>query len=152
MPDIGTAVTLLTSIIELKEVRAIRSAIRANLIAAGGVEAPLGNVEMPHPPSCDADRERGYYTLLPAPQIPPASPARTIVRHEPVVEYVRAVPTVEEAPPSECEPRPAIKSNPLAPPWHMPVEPNRCAARPVIKCPPKPPDVISKGTLLDFFV
>lgn len=150
MPDIGTAVSYLLAVVDLTEVKSIRNAIKANLIAKGGIEGPLGNVEMPHrdPPlrnlesNIRFDRRPLVQTYLPRPE----------VRSETVVERVRAVPAADRIEATDCEPHTTAKEGPLAPPWRLPLVPEDTSVRPVIKCAPKPPDVISKGSLLDFFL
>lgn len=153
MTDIGTAVSLLVAVSDLAVVKDIRNAIRANLIARGGIEGPLGNIEMPHrdPPLRNLEEEiRFERTPLVAGVTTYAN--RPIVRDVTVVERTQAVPAVDRIEPTDCEPRTTAKEGPLAPPWRMPLPCESVSGRPVIKCPPPPPDVISKGTLLDFFM
>jgi hypothetical protein len=152
MPDIGTAVELIVAISDLAVVKDIRNAIRANLIAAGGIEGPLGNIEMPHPPPPTRNFEpeiRFHRTPLVAGVTTYDRPP--IVRIDRVTD-TRAVTPANRIEEIECEPRRNAKEGPLVPPWRMPLVPENAGVRPVIKCPPPPPDVINKGSLIDFFM
>jgi hypothetical protein len=68
---------------------------------------------------------------------------------------VPAVPpiySVADLPPEPHRHREYGDSSPLVPPWKMPMDSVECQGPTIIKSPPPPPDVISKGTLLDFFM
>lgn len=152
MTDIGTAVSLLVAITDLAVVKSIRKAIKANLIAEGGIEGPLGNIEMPKPLGTrtrESEPEDGYHsTVRPEQQLTATSMPVPIVRIDRVVQYVRDVPPVDAIETMPEEPHRHRENGPLVPPWLMPLpEPSR--SRPVIKCPPRPADVFNKGSMLD---
>lgn len=153
MTDIGSAVSLIVAISQLKAVQAVRRPILANLIARGGIEGALGTVTMPHGrvplPERKPDTQFHDRQLIAAVdhRHQPA-PVRTVT----TVERVRAVPAIERIDVIQCEPRPTEKSSPLLPPWRMPIAEPVDQSSIVIKCPAPPPDVINKGSLLDFFM
>jgi hypothetical protein len=153
MTDIGTAVSFLVAVSDLAVVKDIRNAIRANLLARGGIEGPLGNTEMPHrdPPTRNLESQIRF-ERKPLVAGVTTYAQRPIVRDVTVVERTQAVPAIDRIEPTDCEPRTTAKEGPLAPPWRMPIVPETASCRTVIKCPPPPPDVINKGSLLDFFM
>jgi hypothetical protein len=154
MADIGTAVSYLTAVIELAQVKSVRKAMRANLIAAGGIEGPLGNIEMPKPlgPQTRESVVVPRHGVRQSPAVATSMPV-PVVRTETVVERVPAVASVDRIEMLPPEPhRHREHGGPLVPPWQMPLVPDASVGPIVIKCPPPPPDVISKGQLLDFFM
>ena len=158
MADLGTAVAFLTAVVELAQVKSIRNAMKANLIARGGIEGPLGNIEMPKPlgPRTRESLAPTGYTVLPNRQGVMKVAATPIVRTELILVHVPAVPSPNASEMLPAEPHRhreyGLSHGPLVPPWKMPLVPDEATAVQVIKCPPPPPDVISKGLLLDFFM
>lgn len=153
MTDIGSAVSLIVAISELKAVQAIREPIHANLIARGGIDGALGTVTMPHGRVPLPERKLGTQFLEQPSRGPIANPhPAPRARVETIVERVQAVPATDSTEVVVCEPRPTEKTGPLVPPWRMPLDTQNANPPTVIKCPPPPPDVMSKGSLLDFFM
>lgn len=146
MSDIGTAVSLLVATVELAQVRSIRNAIRANLIAAGGVEGPLGTITMPKPvgPTREQPREIEHARRLivqPEPRVLP----RQVITPDPIVESAPIVPDPNASDGSHL-------NNPLVPPWKMPLPAPHDGCVIIVKQPPPPPDLINKGSLVDLYV
>src|SRR5687768_10862868 len=96
MADLGTAVAFMTAVVELAQVKSIRNAIKANLLAKGGIEGPLGNIEMPKPlgPRTRETVAPAGYVAIPNRQGVMKCAATPIVRTDTIVERVPAVPTV----------------------------------------------------------
>jgi hypothetical protein len=143
MSDLGTAVSLLVATAELGQVRAIRNAVRANLIAAGGVEGALGTITMPKGVGLTREQPREVeYAPRRVIEPMPAYEPRQTVRPDPIVEPASVVPSVDAGVESRLD-------HPLVPPWRMPLPEDEDALRPIIKCPPPPAEFVHKGLLID---
>lgn len=153
MTDLTSVASLLVAASQLAAVRAVTVPVKANLLAAGGVEGALGTITMPRRdlPTHNIAVNSRFNDPKRLPAVTQCTPT-TIVRTDTVVIHTPIVPPVERIELVESEPRPTCKTSPLVPPWRMPLPSDESHVRLVIKCPPPPPDVMSKGMLLDFFM
>lgn len=151
MSDLATGVQLLQAIIDLKVVKSIRNAIRANQLKAGGVEGPLGNIENPKP------GVRGQIGIEPEPRYEPRPVVHPEPRFESRVVHYRTVerPALAELRdpvlPEQSAP-PVERKSPLTPPWEMPMPLVEKPIVKVVKYEAAQPDLISKGMLIDLFI
>jgi hypothetical protein len=137
------SIELLVALSDLKRVRSIRGAVKANLIAAGGVPGPLGTVQMPGRAG-DAYVPSARFESRPVHEPTPRFQPR------PVIEPTPRVDVPPQFAPLHPE-QPARLANPLTPPWKMPPQIESSSGVPQVKYEVRPPDVISKGSLLDLF-
>ncbi len=136
-------IELIVATLDLALVRSIRNAVRANLIAAGGVPGPLGTVTNPGPRGDRYD---------PEPRFEP----RRVIHPEPRYErrpVIHPTPRVEILPAWAIEPeQPARPHTLLPPPWKMPIPMETNSSPLVVKYEQASPEIISKGSLLDTFI
>lgn len=107
--NIDSSIALMTAMTDLKVVQAITGAMKANLLAAGGVAGPLGTVQMPAKvaqPECRSDvvEITGRSTVEPAPRFEP----RPVVRPEARVADGKTIPIEPEMPTRQTSPIPAV--------------------------------------------
>lgn len=151
MSDLATSVELLQAVIDLKVVKLLTNAIRANTLKKGGVEGPLGNIENPKP------GVRGQFGIEPEPRyeprrvIHPEPRYETRVVHHRTVERLALIDLKQPPPPEQTAP-PLPTSSPLAPPWRMPLPIEQPLALKIVKCEAVRPDLICKGMLIDLFI
>jgi len=134
---------LLVAGFELQAVRSIRDAVRANLLAAGGVEGPLGTITNRVPTAASAE---------PTPRIEPRLVHRPDPRFEPreVIQPQpdRVIP--DQFAPIEPE-RPTRLISPLLPPWKQLPPPAPTPEYIQVKFDPPKADA-NTGTMLDLFI
>lgn len=132
---------LIVPYFDLFVVQGITGAIKANLLAAGGREGPLGTVQMPRPLSVDSPVDRFESRLVhePTPRIEPRLVHRPRVAVEVEVDPVVARPRVQGLP------RVWDELPPVQQPREMVDTSNRfeCAFHPAIA---------GTGTLIDQFL
>jgi hypothetical protein len=149
---------LLVAALDLDLVQLLRSAMRAADIASGRTEPISALGPAPTPPPDRFDREPVFQprrVYHPEPRFAPrevigidspkelaASPAKTELKAQPV-----------EAETSCCSVtiKPEMES-PLAPPWRQPVWANPIPPALKVKIVKIRPDIINKGSLIDFFI
>ena len=150
MSDLGTAVSLLQAVIDLKAVKSIRAAIRINTLKQGGVEGPLGNIENPKP-------ARGQIGIDPQPRYEPRrlfhpSPqidSRDV--HHRMVERPALIDLRQPLPPEQTSPS-AKSKGPLLPPWQLPLPIAQPPTIKVVKYGVSSPDLKCKGQMIDTFI
>ena len=149
--SIDARVDLLVAALDLKVVRLVRDAIRTTELSAGGVPGPLGTIVSPL-------RLEARRRIEPELLIEP----RVVYHPTPYIEprpVIHPTPTYAPAPVCQppCEPPtqpedPCRPHSPIQPPWR--VLPWKIPSQP----PPKVkvvvirPDIVSKGSLIDFFI
>jgi hypothetical protein len=146
-------VQLILAAMDLKVVSLLRGAMRAADIASGRMEpaTALGPAPTP-PPPLGINPEPVYEPRVHIHPMPLYEP-RPVIHLEPRVE---TSPTLHVPSPVEVEPTPsacsAANESPLLPPWKtMPWQnPPQPPAR--VKIVLVRPDIINKGSLLDFFI
>jgi len=148
------SVQLLTAALDLKLVTLLRGAMRSADIASGRMEpvSQLGPAPTPPPPA----------GLHPEPVIEPRLHFHPTPRFEPrpVIHLAARVeqpapinlPTPVEVDPPACGCDTGGKTPSLLPPWSIMPWQNPVMPRPKVKVVQYRPDIISKGSLLDFFV
>ena len=148
--SIDARVDLVVAALDLKVVRLVRDAIRTADLSAGGVPGPLGTVVFRNA----AARAR----VIPEPRFEPRvvyhpqprfEPRQTI---HPQATYAPA-PLIEQPPTVLCEPEQPVRNRcPIQPPWR--VLPWEIPAQPApkVKVVVVRPDIVSKGSLIDFFI
>lgn len=150
MSDFQTGAALLQAIVDLKVVKDICAAVRANTLKKGGYEGPLGNIENPKP-------VHGSWGVLMEPRYEqrqvfhPEPKYEQRVVHYRTVERPAMVNLKQPAPPEQSAPPIRMKS-PLAPPWELPLPIAQPPAVRVVKYESAKPDVICKGMLIDLFI
>jgi hypothetical protein len=142
-------IDLLVAALDLSLVRLIRGAMADN---AGGIPGPLGTIQR------SPDLFESRHRVHPEPVIEPRKRIEPEPRFEPRTVYYTtryqpldppAAPPCDPEPPDCIRPLPA----PVQPPWRQLVwEQPIVVQRPVIKKIIVQPDVIHKGSLIDFFV
>ena len=172
--DYGTLAALLVAAIELKEVQDIRQAVRANLIAAGGVPGALGTITMPHHRSethgafgwRDSDDRHGGVTvqtfvsqkaqssrlLAHSCEQRPGCTPRAAFRDDTTRQANRPAASVDPAARVEAEPPLGERLTPLVPPWRLPLPIESAGAVRVIRWEAPKPDLMHKGQLVDLFL
>jgi hypothetical protein len=143
--NIDSSIALMTAMTDLKVVQAITGAMKANLLAAGGVAGPLGTVQMPAKlPKAerlsDTVEITGRVTVEPTPRVEP----RPVIRPEAQVVDGQTIPIEPEMP--------SRLTSPIPPVWKtMP----KIEAEPkprVVTYEPIPNGSFGKGRLVDVFV
>jgi hypothetical protein len=146
-----SAVAAIVALADLAVVQNITSAIRKNLIAAGGVPGPLGTIQMPkkHGRADGGDT----VTINPEPRFEPRPVYHPTPRFEP--RKVHHPDPVFKQPttlaPLQPE-QPSRQVSPLTPPWkEIPLLKTEVNAA-VIKYQVARPDQIRKGSIIDVFL
>ncbi|MFT3786836.1 MAG: hypothetical protein QM770_11825 [Tepidisphaeraceae bacterium] len=137
-------IALIVATMDLLAVRSITRAVRANLIAAGGVPGPLGTVEMPKPVGDGMIREPRFeprWVYHPTPRFTP----RPVHHPDPIFERPVTFAPLEPE-------RPSRLIYPLLPPWKQLPPPRESVAQVVVKYAPAPPDHQVRGSILDVFL
>lgn len=136
---------------DLAAVQSITSAVRKNLLAAGGVPGPLGTINMPvkHARSGGADT----VTINPEPRFEPRPVYHPTPRFEP--RKVHHPDPVFKHPttlaPLQPE-QPSRQVSPLTPPWKEIPLPKTDAVAVVVKYQAARPDQTRKGSIIDVFL
>ena len=154
MDALAGNVQVLTAALDLKLVTLLRGAMRAADIASGRMEpvSQLGPAPTPPPP----------LGLNPEPVFEP----RLHIHPTPVFEprqVIHLTPRVQQPPPItlpasiQIEPAPCgcgsgHSSSPIQPPWAIMPWQNPVPPAPKVKVVKVRPDIISKGSLIDFFI
>jgi hypothetical protein len=148
--SIEARVDLLVAALNLKEVQLVRAAIRTADLSAGGVPGPLGTIEQPE------TLARRHIT--PEPRIEPRVVYHPTPRFEPrpVIHPAPRFlprPVIEESscPPMQPE-QPPRSHNPIQPPWRVLPWQIPSPPPPKVKVVLIRPDIVSKGSLIDFFI
>lgn len=135
----------MTAMTDLKVVQAITGAMKANLLAAGGVAGPLGTVQMPakiakSERQSDIVEITGRPTIEPTPRIEP----RPVIRLEPRVVDGQTLPIEPEMP--------SRQTSPIPPVWKtMPnIEPEPKPR--IVQYEPLRAEAMTRGRLVDVFV
>jgi hypothetical protein len=141
--NLPAPIELLVAVTQLAAVRAVTDAVKANLIAAGGIEGPLGTVTMPGKRSLDSVELSSEYGQ------------RRVIHPEPRYEprqVIHPEPRIEIAPPVQPEqpPKPMDLGQPLPPPWKMPLPLPPIEVEVVKYVQPKP-DVGRRGSMIDLW-
>lgn len=142
--NIDSSIALMTAMTDLKVVQAITGAIKANLIAEGGIVGPLGTVQMPAKlakPERQSDivEITGRPTVEPTPRFEP----RPVIEPTPRVVDGRTIPVEPEMPSRQTSPIPPVwKTLPEIQPEPKPR---------VVNYEPLPADSMSRGRLVDVF-
>ena len=147
---------LLVAALDLNLVQLLRGAMRAADIASGRTEPVSALGPAPTPPPDRFDREPVFQprkVYHPEPKVEPrqlisidavkrqSAPAKIEVKSEPL-----------ETQPCCCDTiKPEVES-PLAPPWRQPIWATPVPPTPKVKIVKIRPDIINKGSLIDFFI
>jgi len=140
---------------DLKLVQSVVDAMRAADIASGRPQpvSKLGPAPTPPPDRLERDP---VFAMRPVYHPEPRFERRVVIHPEPRVECLPPTKVNCQEEPCECvSAAPAAKpemESPLAPPWKMPVWQMPVTPPPKVKVVQYRPDIINKGSLLDFFV
>ncbi|HEX4795032.1 MAG TPA: hypothetical protein VH370_14660 [Humisphaera sp.] len=153
--DPATNATLIQSVMDLKLVQSVVEAMRAADIASGRPQpvSKLGPAPTPPPDRLERDP---VFAMRPVYHPEPRYERQVVIHPEPRVEFCAPIVVKPCEPQCECEYLPVASKpemeSPLAPPWRMPVWNMPIVPPPKIKVVQYRPDIINKGSLLDFFV
>ena len=137
--SVGPTVNLLLAAMDLKLVQLLRGAMNAGGGGPGGLVGPTPRIN-PRPVHDPNPRIEPRKTITPTPHFEP----RPVHRPEPKFESYQCIPP---EPPPTCP-----SSKILPPPWKQPITDLPPEPRPVIKKVEFAPDIVSKGSLIDFFI
>lgn len=124
---------------DLKLVQLLRGAMNAGGPGSRGLIHPTPRIN-PRPVHHPDPRIEPRKTITPTPRFEP----RPVHHPEPRFEAYQCI-APEPPPPSPC-------SKVLPPPWKQPIIDQPPEPRPIIKKVEFAPDIVSKGSLIDFFI